>query len=67
MSQNSRNQDNRGRSERGHERSEKDMRRQNTANPGLNAGEEDVERGRSSESKGSRSSLSSIDYDRNAE
>lgn len=67
MSQHSKNQQDRSRSERGYERSEKDQRRQNTANPGLTAGEEDVERGRGSEESGSRSRLSSIDYDRNAE
>jgi len=67
MSQNSRNQNNRSRSERGNERSDKDTRRQNTANPGLDAGEQEVERDRDNESKGNRSRLSSIDYDRNAE
>ena len=67
MPQNSRNQNSRDRTERDHERSDKDVRRQNIGNPGLSAGEEDVERGRGSENEGSRSRLSSIDYDRNAE
>ena len=67
MPQNSRNQNARGSSEHDHERSEKDSRRQMIGNPGLSTGEEDVERGRGSDIKGSRSILSSIDYDRNAE
>ncbi|HYF32215.1 MAG TPA: hypothetical protein VD993_13925 [Chitinophagaceae bacterium] len=67
MSQNSRNQKTSGRNEHGRERGDKDLRTQNAANPGLSAGEEDVERGRGNENKGSRSRLSSIDYDRNAE
>ena len=67
MPQNPRNQHTRTNSERDQERSDKDARRQNIGNPGLSAGEEDVERGRESDIKGSRSRLSSIDYDRNAE
>lgn len=67
MPQNSMNQNPSGRSERDHDRSEKDARRQNMGTPGLSAGEEDVERGRERDIKSSRSRLSSIDYDRNAE
>ena len=66
MPQNPKNQNSRGRNEREHVRSEEYNRSQNIQNPGLDAEEED-ERNRGNELKSSRSELSSIDYDRNAE